>query len=541
MAKPKRASQLTAADRVFIEKVSPNNYALFASHYFDVSLIQWQEYFLSYPSKDKLVVAGIRSGKSFCAALGLLHFAFWFPHSRVLNVSITADQAGIIFNDIMNLASSMAFEHLVTKITLHPYPMMRLFNGSEIWSRSIGGPSGEAETLRGHEFDFINIDEAAYVVNKVAVDTLRGRLIGFNRYIQQPRYGLLTMTTTPRGGVGSWLFDRWQQGDPQYPSANTKKYLSLRARTFDNPNLDPDLIEEILSDYTPKQRDQELEGLFIPMDTLFAFEDLMAICGRAYGSNILDLAHYDSDVESIEKGIKAWLRAKGCAVDYVSESIEHYELDPQPNHVYVAGWDIGARVVLGGRGAGRNATVGVVYDITTKPWKLIAYQYDTSGKYSLNMERVKDWHDKYSLGGNAVCHTRIDSMGAGDVIHQSLEEDHYKVDGFRASTLTKGSMLQAASVVVERRWIRLPFLRSFIQQHQQYDPADDRHLAQDIVIASSQALHLARELDGRYSEDESRRRHRHRRESEVVRGAFRGAVRSTHRRRWSGTDGRRRR
>jgi hypothetical protein len=27
----------------------------------------------------------------------------------------------------------------------------------------------------------------------------------------------------------------------------------------------------------------------------------------------------------------------------------------------------------------------------------------------------------------------------------------------------------------------------------------------------------------------------------VVRGAFRGAVRSTHRRRWSGTDGRRRR
>lgn len=511
--------KLTEADRLILNQVGPTNHGLFAKHYFDVDLFPWQKYFLAYPCKNKLVVAGIRTGKSFMTAFMLLHFAFWNPGSRVLNVCITADQAQIIFNDIMMLCDSGLFKHWVDKVTHHPYPVIRLVNGSEIWCRSIGGATGDASTLRGWEFDVVNIDEAAYVVNEIAVKTLMGRLIGVNKVTRRPRYGMLTMTTTPKGAK-SWLFDRWKLGDPSYPQANPARYLSLRARTFDNTLLSRDVIDSILENYTERQKEQELEGIFIADDGLFAFEDLMRMTGKDLGSGILDLSHIDPTIIELEKAVCDWIEASGRErPDGVPQTIEHYELEPQPGHFYVAGWDLGARAVLTGRAEGRNATVGVVYDVTSRPWKQVAFRYDTQGRYTISMEWVKQWHTKYN-GRGSVCQTRIDALGPGDVIHQMLEEEKYRIDGFKAATVSKGAILQAAAVSIERGWIRAPFIRRQVDQFQSYTPGDDKHIAQDIVIASAQAIHLAREIEGGVSESE-----------EVVRpvsGSIQG-VRSQHR------------
>jgi hypothetical protein len=495
--KTQKTFKLTAADRLILNEVGPQRYRLFAQHYFDVNLFNWQEYVCQYPVKNKLLVAGIRTGKSFLAAYMLNHFAYWNPGSRCLNVCITADQAQIIFQDIINLASSDKFSHWVDKVVYHPYPMIRLVNGSEIWSRSIGGASGDASTLRGWEFDFINVDEAAYVVNEFAIRTLQGRLIGVNKVTNKPRYGMFTMTTTPKGAK-TWLYDRWKLGDPSYPGADPTKYLSFRAKTSDNTLLDPELIAAVLADYTEKQRQQELEGVFISDDTLFQLEDLVAMSGKDLGEDILDLAHHDTTVIELEKGIKDWFLHKGEVIEDIPQTIDHYELEPERGHTYVAGWDLGARAVIRGKNQGRNATVGCVFDITTRPWKLVAYKYTTQGRYSMAMQDVKDWHNKYSY--NATCLTRIDALGPGDVIHQMLEEDEYKIDGFKASTISKGVMLQAAAVAAERRWWRWPFIRRAIDQFQTYDPADDKNIAQDIVIALSQAIHLAREVEGGVSE-----------------------------------------
>lgn len=485
-----------ATDRVILNDVGPHNYMVFVQHYFGVDLFPWQDYFLRYPCKNKLVVAGIRTGKSFVAAVELPHFAYWNPGSRCLNVCITADQAQIIFQDIMNLVTSSKFEHWVEKVVYHPYPMIRLINGSEIWCRSIGGAAGDASSLRGWEFDVINIDEAAYVVNEHAVRTLQGRLIGVNKVTGKPRFGLLTMTTTPKGAK-SWLYDRWKKGDAGIPGSNPRVYLSLRARTYDNTKLDLDAIELALADYTDRQRQQEIEGIFIGDDGLFQLEDLVAMTGKNLGADILDMTLYDISVLELEDEIRAWFKAGGHIIDDIPQTIDHYECEPKPGHTYVAGWDLGARAVLSGKAEGRNATVGCVFDITTRPWVLVAYRYSTGGRYSVSMQWVKDWHTKYS--SNATCMTRIDALGAGDVIHQMLEEDEYRIDGFKAATITKGIMLQAAAVAVERRWFRWPFIRRAIDQFQAYTP-DDKHIAQDIVIAMAQAIHLAREIEGGYSE-----------------------------------------
>lgn len=491
--KTTRAFKLTAADRFVLNEVGPYEHQVFAKHYFGVDLFPWQQYYLQYPVKNKLVVAGIRTGKSFLAAFMLLHFAYWNPGSRVLNVCITADQAQIIFQDIVNLANSSRFSHWIAKIVYHPYPAIVLANGAEIWSRSIGGASGDASTLRGWEFDVVNVDEAAYVVNEFAIRTLQGRLIGINKVTGKPRFGLFTMTTTPKGAK-TWLYERWKRGDPSYPGSDPRTYLSLRARTYDNTLLDPAIIEMVMADYTERQRQQELDGIFISDDGLFQLEDLVALTGKDLGSNILDLAHTDPVVLELERDVKAWLLAGGKVVDDIPQTIEHYEVEPQPGHTYVAGWDLGARAVLSGKAEGRNATVGCVFDITSRPWKLAAYKYDTTSRYTTSMQWVKDWHTKYNYSG-ATCFTRIDALGPGDVIHQMLEEEKYKIDGFKASTVSKGVMLQAASVAVERRNFRMPFIRRVIDQFQSYDP-DDKGIAQDIVISFSQAIHFAREIEG---------------------------------------------
>ena len=501
LTKPK-PFQLTPADRIVLSDIGPQRHDLWAKYYFDVDLFAWQKYFLAYPAKNKLVVAGIRTGKSFVAACGLLHYAYWNPGSRSLNVCITADQAQIIFNDILMLAGSGKFTHWVTKVVNHPYPAIHLANSAEIWSRSIGGASGDASTLRGWEFDVINVDEAAYVVNEMAIRTLQGRLIGVNKMTKQPRHGLLQMTTTPKGAK-TWLYDRWKLGDVTYPGSDPRKYLSLRARTYDNLLLDPDAIELALADYSERQRLQELEGIFVSDDSLFSLEDLVSCAGKDM-EDVFDLSMVDVDIIELERDIIAFLKAAGKYHEDkqghgVPQTIEHYELEPQPGHTYVAGWDLGARAVISGVAEGRNATVGAVFDITRRPWRMVAYKYDTFGKYTISMAWVKQWHDKYNSRG-ATCYTRIDALGPGDVIHQILEEEQYRIDGFKAATISKGTMLQAAAYAIERRWIRWPFIRRLIDQFQGYDP-DDKHIAQDIVIAISQAIHLAREIEGSVSDE----------------------------------------
>lgn len=493
--------RLTPVDRQFLARAARNDYAAFASTYFNATLIPWQRFFLQHHAKDKLVVAGIRSGKSFADAVLSLHFAFWNPHSRVLNVCITVDQARVVYQEIINLADSPAFRHWIDgEPTFHPYPRLRLRNGAEIWARSIGGPGGTADRLRGWEFDVITLDEAAYVVNPAALMTLRGRLIGFNKEIGQPRYGLFVMTTTPTSSASGWLYERWKKGDPAFPDANPDKYLSLRARTYDNPFLSKDVIAEIEASYTERQRRQELEGLFLSEDAMFPLEDLLACCGKYVGENIIDVGgddDIDPVVADLNRAIVAWLKASDRRYrDIVSvpETIEHYELDPEPGRMYVAGWDLGSRTLRSGKAAGRNATVGVVFDVTQRPWRMAAYRYLVGMRYTASMAEVKRWHLKYN-GNGAFCATRIDAAGPGDVIHQMLEEEEYKIDGFRANTASKAAILQAAKICIERRDVRFPYIAAMIRQFQDYTP-NDHNIAQDIVMAVAQALHFAVERDG---------------------------------------------
>jgi hypothetical protein len=496
---------MTSVDRAILESTSPDDVDTFVAKYFNITLFPWQSYFIRYPCRDKLVVAGIRSGKSFASAVHLLHHAYWNPMSRILAVCITSDQARVVFQEIVAMASSPEFEHWIDgDVLFHPYPKLKLINGSEIWARSIGGPAGKADNLRGWEFDVIALDEAAYVQNVEAIRTLQGRLIGFNKVIGRPRAGIFLMTTTPTRKAAQWLYERWQLGDPASPNSNPKEYLSIRARTYDNPHLDPKIIADIERSYTERMRQQEMEGLFTNDDAFFPLDEILRCCGKYVTDNIIDASNddIDPDFADLERRIVERLKEehpqKFAHIDSTPEHIDLYELPPEPGRAYVAGWDIGSRAIASGRGRERNSTVGVVFDITSKPWKMVAYRFAPNLRYPDTMELIKHWHDRYNSNG-ATCHTRIDAVGSGDVVHQILSEQQYRIDGFKAGVESKAAILQAIKIAIEKRWLRFPYIQRIITQLQNYD-VDDRHLSQDIVMAMAQAVHYAMTINGDFRE-----------------------------------------
>src|SRR5260221_10009061 len=183
---------------------------LWAKGYFDGQLFPYQRYFYHAPQKDKLLIAGIRTGKSTLLGLGALHDGQFNAGSRYLNTSISSEQAKIVYQKCMEYCQHSNFNHWIDHTQSSPYPLIRLVNGSELWFRSIGY---EAELLRGFEFDFITVDEAAYITRENAIKTLKGRLLGINPMTRLPRRGLFWMAASPKGKGG--LFARWNLGDPR--------------------------------------------------------------------------------------------------------------------------------------------------------------------------------------------------------------------------------------------------------------------------------------------------------------------------------------
>lgn len=472
---------------------------IFTEYYFDWEPFGWQQQFYHAPQQDKLVVAGVRSGKTKVVAAGFLHFMLYHPNCRIANASISADQATIVYYDCLDFAMRPQFQHLVEKVERHPYPLIRLVNGSEAWFRSVGY---EAELWRGWEFDWINIDEAAYIPNEMAMVTLKGRLLGRRRVYGEWRHreGLFTMTTSPKGKT--WLFKRFNQGWPEYPQheeGDLETYLSIRARTFDNPALSPKILAEITRNMTKKQIQQEMEGLFVDSDSSqFEYDDIMLCCTPIVKDPVTkEVKAGRQEVTELVVQVNRWMDSHNAS-ESRREDIDLYELEPIPGHYYVNSWDIGFRPTK----VGRNATVGGVIDITERPWKLVAYAYLPGVSYAESQERIEQWQRKYN-SRDATCETIMDATGKGDVISQELQQRKLNVEGFAYSTQSKALMITSLRLAVERQWLVFPFIKRMVDQLQIYEVPDDK-IPQDIVMMLAQACMVARRRNGELGRDVAR-------------------------------------
>lgn len=485
MPKRRKRIVLTEYDRKFLTEVGGSNITAFTRFYFDGwTPIPWQHQFYHAPQKRKLVVAGIRSGKTKIVAASFLYYMLLHPDCRVANASISADQANIVYYDCLELAERPRFKHWIEKVERHPYPSIKLVNGAEAWFRSIGY---EAELWRGHEFDVINIDEAAYVTSVMAMKTLEGRLLGsyqnmLGKSVQ--RDGQLWMTTSPKGKT--WVFERWKLGDPTYPGAQPDRYFSLRARTFENPHISPEALEELMAGWTQKMIDQELNGLFVDADgAQFSYEDVMAACTPVIRSQDGVLLDGREEVTLLQQQLQDFQRKHGASRSR-QDDVDWYEFDPEPGHFYVNSWDVGKRP----NKLGRNASVGGVLDITKRPWKLVAYRYAAGAPYSQTMQWIREWHQKYDE--ISACQTAIDASGRADVINEELQEkDRIDVEGIIYTAANKPLMIHSLALALERKWLVMPFVKRAVDQLQAYEIPDDK-IAQDVVMMLAQACYMGR-------------------------------------------------
>jgi len=206
---------------------------------------------------ENLLVTGNRWGKSFAEAIKIIHHALFrvrdmrYDRSgryHVVTVSITLDQARIIFNTVHRiLVNSCRIEGLIKKYTVTPYPRLVLGNGAIIEARST---QRRGEYLLGNDYDLFVYDEVAfdpeaeYVVNEVVKMRLADRS------------GMLDLVSTPNGR--NWFYRKMRElrerGEGGYVHSGDSR---------ENTHISREYLDRQVKYLTDKRVAQNIMGQFV--------------------------------------------------------------------------------------------------------------------------------------------------------------------------------------------------------------------------------------------------------------------------------------
>jgi hypothetical protein len=325
------------------------------------------KWLLHSSGSENALVTGNRWGKSEIQAVKLLHRALFQirppdrdtkDYYRCANVSITQDQAGIIFGKAINMIGHSApLQALVRSIKQTPFPHIEFKNGSEIWARST---HNRGEYLLGHDFDYINFDEAAYEpFGEWVVD-------GVIKLRLADRGGVLDFSSTPNGL--NWFYKRCQSIIKE-----NRGYVQ-NGSTFDNPHLSAKYLDDLKVGLSPSRAAQHLYGKFT------SFE------GRLFPEDVIQRCIISSDLP-------------GCPT-----SPEFGRLFPES--LYIHGWDLARKVTY---------TVGITLDVSAHPYHVVSI-IRMQREWPATIRAIKDIHRQF--GGITI----IDSTGLGDVVLSELSD-----------------------------------------------------------------------------------------------------------------------
>ncbi len=271
-----------------------------------------------------VLVPGNRWGKSTVEGMKHLWKAFtkdgvearnwreWMAEPyETISVSITADQAGIVYSVVKGLARSPALAPFVARTRETPFPHVVLWNGSIIHCRSA---HDDGKYIDGHGYRYVSVDEAGWIreLKKLMNGVLLMRLAGG---------GDIDLVGTPKGfGDLYWYYERGKRG--------IDGYYSQVGTIFENPFLNPEDIkmrDELLKSSDPKIRAQVMYGEFVDF------------AGMAFTHDQRDNAFRPS-----------------------MPAHQPY----QDGRKYIQAWDLGRRT---------DFTVGITLDVTHRPFQLVDY------------------------------------------------------------------------------------------------------------------------------------------------------------------------
>lgn len=247
--------------------------------------------------RENALITGNRWGKSDIQAVKLIHRCLFQirsikydkpNHYRAMNVSITIDQAQIIFNKIIGLLEhNKKIKALVGKIKSTPYSMVVFRNGSELSART---SANRGEYLLGQDYDYVNFDEIAYEPQPEAVveGVLKMRLAD--------RAGGLDYSSTPNGY--NWFYHRKNLIEKE------KRGYIYNGSSYDNPYLPKESLDYLRKSMSPARAEQHIMGKFSSFEGRLLPEELL---------------------------LNAIARGLGPA-------------GPEESHAYVHGWDLARKL-----------------------------------------------------------------------------------------------------------------------------------------------------------------------------------------------------
>lgn len=170
--------------------------------------------------------------------------------------------------------------------------------------------------------------------------------------------------------------------------------------------------------------------------------------------------------------------------DWIGE--DHFSMPYQEGHLYHGAFDLAGNKPKTRKKPGSDPTVGLVVDYTTKPWRVVRYDFIAGGdadweeKYLLMEQVYRDYHLPYLT---------IDATGQTDSVQEALFNRGVEVEGvhFGGSGNKKFDMLRNLQLVMELEWgsdrgaLRCPPIPRVRHELEHY-VLPDENIAQDTVM-----------------------------------------------------------
>ena len=360
-----------------------------------------QQAFLQSPALLRAFVGGIGTGKSFIGALDMIKRAE--PGRLYLVTAPTYPMlSDATFRSLTNLAIELRCVAAADVKSSAP-PSIKLRNGAEILFRSTDNP----DMLRGPNMSGIWMDEAS-LSKREAFDVLIGRLR------EGGKMGWLTATFTPKGKT-HWTYKMFGTGGPDT--------FLVHAASSENPFLPKEFVSNVRRQYTKRQADQELEGLFLDGGGNHYFPTLWpryADVGDAY---------------------RVWV---GGRMDHVRKV--------DCSRLLALDWAMGKPPKGGGEPKGDH-TAFVVADITPDGILLLLHVFNDKVILGENAKRLAEvcrrWHPEVVVGDN-------DNLSEAMLLETKRQKDIPTVRCMSIGGRNKLVRSQSAIVRAERGMIQMP-------------------------------------------------------------------------------------
>jgi len=166
---------------------------------------------------------------------------------------------------------------------------------------------------------------------------------------------------------------------------------------------------------------------------------------------------------------------------------DRFYLPPEEGHLYHCAFDLAGNKRRTRKKQGSDPTVGFIVDYTTRPWRIVGYEYIAGGD--------ADWEDKYQLMASiykdyGLPYLTIDATGQVDSVQEALYARGVEVEGvhFGGTGNKKFDMLRNLQLIFELEWgtergaLRCPPIPRLKHELEHY-LLPDEDIVQDCVMA----------------------------------------------------------